>query len=246
MSALDVEALLDSTANATPTDQAKAPTSKEPDDRYKSERNERRDRDRNRDGSRDRDQDRKRRDRSRDKHPREVNGDKELIGTPASDHGSAHGSVKSRRRSRSRDDGRRHRRHRDSPDDSSRRDGDYYRGGGRTRSRSRSPNRNSWRPRGDRRDRDDTDGKLRDDRRDRNDGRRGSRSPKRESTPPLTEDERDRRTVFVQQLAARLRTKDLIAFFEKVGPVKEAQIVKDRVSGRSKGYATSSSIKYLY
>jgi RNA recognition motif-containing protein len=47
--------------------------------------------------------------------------------------------------------------------------------------------------------------------------------------------ERDRRTVFVQQLAARLRTKELIAFFEKVGPVKEAQIVKDRVSGRSKG-----------
>jgi RNA-binding protein 39 len=32
-----------------------------------------------------------------------------------------------------------------------------------------------------------------------------------------------------------LRTKELIAFFEKVGPVKEAQIVKDRVSGRSKG-----------
>jgi hypothetical protein len=40
----------------------------------------------------------------------------------------------------------------------------------------------------------------------------------------------------VQQLAARLRTKELMAFFEKVGPVKEAQIVKDRVSGRSKGY----------
>lgn len=53
--------------------------------------------------------------------------------------------------------------------------------------------------------------------------------------PQLTEDERDRRTVFVQQLAARLRTKELIQFFEKVGPVKEAQIVKDRVSGRSKG-----------
>lgn len=44
--------------------------------------------------------------------------------------------------------------------------------------------------------------------------------------------------MFVQQLAARLRTKELIAFFEKVGPVKEAQIVKDRVSGRSKGYVT--------
>jgi RNA-binding protein 39 len=52
----------------------------------------------------------------------------------------------------------------------------------------------------------------------------------------LNEDERDKRTVFVQQLAARLRTKELITFFEKVGPVKEAQIVKDRVSGRSKGY----------
>jgi RNA-binding protein 39 len=57
----------------------------------------------------------------------------------------------------------------------------------------------------------------------------------RTRSPQLTEDERDRRTVFVQQLAARLRTKELIAFFEKVGPVKEAQIVKDRVSGRSKG-----------
>jgi RNA-binding protein 39 len=51
----------------------------------------------------------------------------------------------------------------------------------------------------------------------------------------LTEDERDRRTVFVQQLAARLRTRELKEFFEKVGPVAEAQIVKDRVSNRSKG-----------
>jgi hypothetical protein len=40
----------------------------------------------------------------------------------------------------------------------------------------------------------------------------------------------------VQQLAARLRIKDLFTFFEKAGPVKDAQIVKDRVSGRSKGY----------
>jgi RNA-binding protein 39 len=61
----------------------------------------------------------------------------------------------------------------------------------------------------------------------------------RSRSPQLTEDERDRRTVFVQQLAARLRTKELITFFEKVGPVKEAQIVKDRVSGRSKGYVIS-------
>ncbi|KAK0125306.1 hypothetical protein ONS95_000666 [Cadophora gregata] len=234
MSALDVEALLDSTANATPVDQNGSAKSKDNDDRHKNERNDRRDRERTRDGSRDRDRDRKRRDRSRTR--RDTNGDKELIGTPTSDHGSAQGSVKSRRRSRSREDERRHsRRHRDSPDEGGRRDGDFYRGNGRTRSRSRSPNR-YYRPRGDRRDRDELDGgKSRDDRRSRNEGRRASRSPKRESTPPLTEDERDRRTVFVQQLAARLRTKELIAFFEKVGPVKEAQIVKDRVSGRSKG-----------
>ncbi|TVY58315.1 RNA-binding protein rsd1 [Lachnellula cervina] len=237
MSTLDVEALLDSTANAPPLDQNGATKSKDGDDRHKTERNDRRDRERNRDGSRDRDRDRKRRDRSRDRVRRETNGDKELIGTPTSDHGSAQGSVKSRRRSRSRDDDRRHsRRHRDSPDEAGRRDGDFYRGGGRPRSRSRSPNR-YYRPRGgDRRDRDDIENKPRDDRRGgRNEGRRQSRSPKRENTPPLTEDERDRRTVFVQQLAARLRTKELIAFFEKIGPVKEAQIVKDRVSGRSKG-----------
>lgn len=57
----------------------------------------------------------------------------------------------------------------------------------------------------------------------------------RHGTPPLTEEERDQRTVFVQQLAQRLRTKELIKFFEKAGPVRDAQIVKDKISGRSKG-----------
>lgn len=41
--------------------------------------------------------------------------------------------------------------------------------------------------------------------------------------------------MFVQQLAARLRTRELKVFFEKIGPVTEAQIVKDRISMRSKG-----------
>ena len=41
--------------------------------------------------------------------------------------------------------------------------------------------------------------------------------------------------MFVQQLAARLRTKELRRFFEQAGPVRDAQIVKDKVSGRSKG-----------
>lgn len=219
MSELDVEALLDSTA-ATSTEQNGSSKPRD-DDRHRSERNERRDRDRLREPSRDR----KHRNRSA-----EVDED---LKQPGSEHGSAHGSHKSRRRSRSRDADRRHsRRHRDAPHDN----GDYYRGGGRPRSRSRSPGR-YYRPRGgDRRDRDE-----RDSRRPQGEERRRSRSPKggkgsRDGTPPLTEDERDKRTVFVQQLAARLRSKELIAFFEKVGPVKEAQIVKDRVSGRSKGY----------
>ena len=64
---------------------------------------------------------------------------------------------------------------------------------------------------------------------------KGSTLTARELSPELTEEERDQRTVFVQQLAARLRTKDLMKFFEKAGPVREAQIVKDRASGRSKG-----------
>ncbi|MCJ1303459.1 hypothetical protein MMC08_006269 [Hypocenomyce scalaris] len=246
MSGLDVEALLDSTANATPPNQ-KDSRSKDREDRHKSDRSDRRDRDRYRDGSRDRDRDRKRRDRSRDRGKRDKDADgDEVLKSPKSERGSVNGSHPSRRRSRSRDSDKRHsRRHRDSadPDDDMRGSGgDYYRGGGRARTRSRSPNDDRYYRPGGRNRRDDReDDRVRDrsPRRERNGGRKRTPSPKRAKskspTPQLTEDERDRRTVFVQQLAARLRTKELIAFFEKVGPVKEAQIVKDRVSGRSKG-----------
>ncbi|PGH15889.1 hypothetical protein AJ79_02056 [Helicocarpus griseus UAMH5409] len=237
MSGIDVEALLESTAapggaqpsQETPTDKSR--------DESSGSRSERRDRDRHRDGSRDRDRERRRRDRSRERrHEKDADGDEEMK-SPKSDHASANGSHRSRKRSRSRDsEKRRSRRDRDDPYRSS--GGDYYRGGGRTtRSRSRSPiDDRYYRPTGRSR-RDERDDDRRHSRRDR-DGRRRSPSPRRRSRTPepqLTEDERDRRTVFVQQLAARLRTKELIAFFEKVGPVKEAQIVKDRVSGRSKG-----------
>ncbi|KAJ1325130.1 splicing factor CC1-like family [Microdochium nivale] len=156
----------------------------------------------------------RRRDRSGDRNGLRRDRDRaeDGQGTPRSDAGS---HKSGRRRSRSRDDDRaRHSRRYRGGDDhySSRRD----------RSRSRSPRRNH---------------RYRDDRRDRRDDdrRRGRGTPKRDSTPQPTEDERDKRTVFVQQLAARLRTKDLKEFFEKVGAVNEAQIVKDRVSGRSKG-----------
>ncbi|KAJ5956741.1 RNA recognition motif domain eukaryote [Penicillium viridicatum] len=134
-----------------------------------------------------------------------------------SDTASANGSLRSRKRSKSRESERHHpRRDRDDYRSS----GDFYRGGGRTRFRSRSPY---------------DDRHYRPNRRQREEERRPRRgSPSRKSPEP-NEDERDRRTIFVQQLASRLRPKDLITFFEKAGPVKNAQIVKDRVSGRSKG-----------
>lgn len=166
-------------------------------------------------------------------------------GKDGDDKASANGSVRSRRH-RSPED--RHRDSRERRGDSYRSGGDFYRGGGRGRTRSPSGDDRHYRPsNGSRRDRDDRGDRRRDrgdrpparDQRDR-DSHRGPRgrnnSPNRARTPEPTDDERDRRTVFVQQLAARLRTRELEAFFSKVGPVKEAQIVKDRVSGRSKGY----------
>lgn len=221
MSGLDVEALLDSTAASTNGRKL------DEEDRHQQDRSERRERDRHRDSSRERDRDRKRRDRSQDRdYRREREREREDdVRSPRSDRGSAHGSHKSRRRSRSRDDDRRSRRDRDDYRSSG---GDYY----RSSRRSRSPDDRYYRPRDAGRSKRDRDEEPRE--RERRRSRSNDRKTKTPE-PQLTEDERDRRTVFVQQLAARLRTKELIQFFEKVGPVKEAQIVKDRVSGRSKG-----------
>ncbi|CAG8786908.1 11736_t:CDS:10 [Gigaspora margarita] len=49
------------------------------------------------------------------------------------------------------------------------------------------------------------------------------------------EEERDKRTVFVMQLAARLRTRELADFFSSAGKVRDAKIIADRISRRSKG-----------
>ncbi|KAK4095055.1 RNA splicing factor (Pad-1) [Purpureocillium lilacinum] len=137
------------------------------------------------------------------------------------------GSNSSRHGNRSSRDGRR------DYNSHSRRDGDYYRGG-RGRSRSRSPRRH-YRDDRDRRDRRDRyDRRDRHDRSDRRPADHGRGREAQSNTPPPNE--RDSRTVFVQQLANRVRTHKLKEFFEKhAGPVIEAQIVKDRVSGRSKG-----------
>ncbi|KAI8598867.1 hypothetical protein EDD21DRAFT_417348 [Dissophora ornata] len=45
----------------------------------------------------------------------------------------------------------------------------------------------------------------------------------------------DRRTVFVMQLSARLRSSELEAFFSQAGKVRAARIIEDRNTGRSKG-----------
>ncbi|OAA35665.1 RNA splicing factor Pad-1 [Metarhizium rileyi] len=216
MSGLDVEALLEATAQSSAQQKSNAQL----DDSSRSDRNGRAQNGIERDDSRDREagQDRRRRDR-RDTTPRHRKGTPGET-TPRSDTGS----HRSRRRSESRD--------RDRYNSRRNRDGDYYRGRrGRSRSRSKSPRRR-YRPR------DDRDRKDRRDRSNRRENGRGKdRSPGRRSrSPQLNEDERDSRTVFVQQLAARLRSDKLKRFFEEnAGPVNEAQIVKDRISGRSKG-----------
>ena len=181
-------------------------------------------------------------DQRRSRKSRELAEDEDM--KDASDKGSANGSIRSRRRSRSPDSERRRRssHDRDAYRDRDRLDrgGDFYSGGGRSslgddryrpcrddgeRPRTRDRERDRTPRRGDR-DRDHRDPRAR---------RRSPDPPKKAKTPEPTDDERDRRTVFVQQLAARLRTKELKAFFEQVGAVVDAQIVKDRVSGRSKG-----------
>ncbi|PSK51893.1 hypothetical protein B9Z65_3160 [Elsinoe australis] len=116
------------------------------------------------------------------------------------------------------------------------RDGQYD--GRRRRSDDRGDRYRARSPYDDRHRRSPYQGGRDDRRGGGRDGGRRRESPRRQRRPPTpepTDDERDRRTVFVQQLANRLRTKELEAFFEKVGPVKEAQIVRDRVTNRSKG-----------
>jgi RNA-binding protein 39 len=111
--------------------------------------------------------------------------------------------------------------------------GDYYNGGGRPRSRS------------PRRDRDDRNRGVRDRSRDRRGGGHGDhRNTRRSKTasPEATEESKDKRTIFVQQISQRAETRHLRVFFEAVGPVADAQIVKDRVTGRSKGHVMSFQI----
>ncbi|KAK4052659.1 Phosphatidylinositol-3-phosphatase SAC1 [Microbotryomycetes sp. JL201] len=63
-------------------------------------------------------------------------------------------------------------------------------------------------------------------------GTRGAESP----GPRLTDEEREMRTVFVSQLSARVGHRELGVFFEQqAGTVRDAKVIMDRISGRSKG-----------
>ena len=71
--------------------------------------------------------------------------------------------------------------------------------------------------------------------------RRRRKSPVRRKSPsppePANPQERDRRTVFCQQLSARLQNRDLYDFLSACGRIREAKIVMDKMSRRSKGVA---------
>uniref|UniRef100_A0A8D2JEY4 RRM domain-containing protein n=1 Tax=Sciurus vulgaris TaxID=55149 RepID=A0A8D2JEY4_SCIVU len=66
---------------------------------------------------------------------------------------------------------------------------------------------------------------------------RKDKSPVREPIDNLTPEERDARTVFCMQLAARIRPRDLEEFFSTVGKVQDVRMISDRNSRRSKGIA---------
>lgn len=64
-----------------------------------------------------------------------------------------------------------------------------------------------------------------------------NKSPVRQPIDNLTPEERDARTVFCMQLAARIRPRDLEDFFSAVGKVRDVRMISDRNSRRSKGIA---------
>ncbi|ORX62160.1 splicing factor, CC1-like protein [Hesseltinella vesiculosa] len=134
---------------------------------------------------------------------------------------------------------------------------DSHRSHSRHKSRHRSPSY-------DRRRSSRYDERYRDDRRYRSrerHHRHRSRSPRsrtpdrryrnRSASPPVPPEERDRRTVFVTQLAQRLKNRELHDFFSQAGRVRDARIITDKYTRRSKGvgyveyYEESSVTKAL-
>ncbi|CAJ1051229.1 RNA-binding protein 39-like isoform X1 [Xyrichtys novacula] len=139
---------------------------------------------------------------------------------------------RSKRKKRSRSRERKQSKSRDKKKSRSR-SRDRKRSRSRDRRRSRSRERRNSRERG---------GRYRDHHKHRR--RSKSKSPPRKEKSPirlpidnLTPEERDARTVFCMQLAARIRPRDLEDFFSAVGKVRDVRMISDRNSRRSKGIA---------
>ncbi|XP_054164451.1 RNA-binding protein 39-like [Oppia nitens] len=101
----------------------------------------------------------------------------------------------------------------------------------RSRSKSRDRRRRSRSKSRDRKRRSRTPDRWGNGRRYR------SRSRSRSRYEELPPEERDQRTVFCMQLAARVRTKDLEDFFTAVGRVREVRLIMDNKTRRHKGIA---------
>ncbi|KAJ1906882.1 splicing factor [Coemansia sp. IMI 209127] len=148
---------------------------------------------------------------------------------------SRRGSTAYRERDRYDDGDSRYRRYSRSPPARDYDRDDAYGDRSRSRySRHRSSRRESPRlrstspPPRDRRDMDYTASRSRSN----------SKKPRHRSpSPEVNESERDLRTVFAMQLSARLRRSDLVDFFSKAGRVRDAHIVSERGSRRSRGVA---------
>ncbi|KAM9785871.1 LOW QUALITY PROTEIN: RNA-binding protein 39b [Neosynchiropus ocellatus] len=154
-----------------------------------------------------------------------------------SSHANGHNDhSKKKRRSRSRSPGSRKRRSRS-------RSRDKKKNKKRSRSRERRRSRSKERRRSSRSRSKERAGRYKAHRspvKKRSKSRspfKKEKSPVRQPIDNLTPEERDSRTVFCMQLAARIRARDLEDFFSAVGKVRDVRMISDRNSRRSKGIA---------
>lgn len=149
---------------------------------------------------------------------------------------SKHELTKSRNershRSRSRDRG--HRRHRSNSRERSHRSRSKDKKRSR-RSRSRSSSKHHSRSSKHRSSRSRSRDRKRSPDRYSSRDRRRRRSPSPPKELPL--EERDQRTVFCMQLAARVRQNDIEEFFSNAGKVREVRLIMDNRTRRHKGIA---------
>ncbi|KAG0250155.1 hypothetical protein BG011_008601 [Mortierella polycephala] len=157
------------------------------------------------------------------------------------DHGERYSGSRERGHSKDRDGSRsgsrRHRRSKSRSPRQSRDYGDYHR---EHRDRDYRGYRDNRSYQSDRYDRDhrrsySRERSSRKSRSPRGYGGGGFHRRRRSPSPPADEATCDRRTVFVMQLSARLRSSELETFFSQAGRVRAARIIEDRNTGRSKG-----------